>query len=414
MTTTTLCPSCREAVAEEDEFCESCGTRLHTPPPQEGACPKCGAPPEAADADGYCTRCGNRMPRPTDHFEVEEGGMALVSDRGLRHRRNEDAGIIRSGEGFSVLVVCDGVSTTANPDQASLAAATALSETVMERLSGREPSVDEVRAALAEATAAAQAAVVKAPQDEPGGYTQAPSSTLVAVVVAGEQIVTANIGDSRAYWIDALTADGSRQLSHDDSLAEAAIAAGATAEEAYARRDAHTITHWLGADAPELDPHIDVMAVPGPGILLVCSDGLWNYFEAPATLRALMAAGPPTETPIESARRMVDAALEAGGHDNITVALRALLPASRKPPPRPEPAEEAEAEVVPAEAEVVPDGEAADPVPEGGQRFPPDSDENRSHPPEIEAPAAADPTGPPNESTAESPPECTESHETKE
>ena len=42
MTTATLCPSCGETVAEEDDFCESCGTRLHAPPPQEGICPKCG------------------------------------------------------------------------------------------------------------------------------------------------------------------------------------------------------------------------------------------------------------------------------------------------------------------------------------------------------------------------------------
>src|SRR5437879_1359963 len=154
MTTATLCPSCGETVAEEDDFCESCGTRLHAPPPQEGSCPKCGAPAEAADPDGYCTRCGYRMPRPSDHTEVEEGGMALVSDKGLRHHRNEDAGAIRAPEGFSVLVVCDGVATTANPDQASAAAAATLPDMVVDRLSGHEPSVHEARSALLDAVAA--------------------------------------------------------------------------------------------------------------------------------------------------------------------------------------------------------------------------------------------------------------------
>src|SRR5437879_12950931 len=154
MTTATLCPSCGDSVAEEDDFCESCGTRLHAPPPQEGICPKCGAPAEQADTDGYCHRCGYRMPRPSDHLEVEEGGMALVSDKGLRHHRNEDAGAIRAPEGFSVLVVCDGVATTANPDQASAAAAATLSDMVVDRLSGHEPSVDEVRSALLDAVSA--------------------------------------------------------------------------------------------------------------------------------------------------------------------------------------------------------------------------------------------------------------------
>jgi serine/threonine protein phosphatase PrpC len=223
-----------------------------------------------------------------------------------------------------VLVVCDGVSTTANPDQASAAAAVAVADVVAAGLSGHEPAAEEAVSVLAEAVAAAQAAVANAPPEEPGGYTQAPSTTLVAAVVIGDQLVTANVGDSRAYWIDATSPQACRQLTHDDSLAEAAIAAGASPEEAYGRRDAHTITHWLGTDAPELTPHIEVMTAPGPGILLVCSDGLWNYYEAPDALRELLGAGPPGETVLETARRMVDAALEAGGHDNITVAVKAL------------------------------------------------------------------------------------------
>jgi serine/threonine protein phosphatase PrpC len=199
-------------------------------------------------------------------------------------------------------------------------------------LSGHEPAAEEAVSVLTEAVAAAQLAVRNAPPNEPGGYTQAPSTTLVAVVVIGDQIVTANVGDSRAYWLDATSPQACRQLSHDDSLAEAAIAAGASPEEAYARRDAHTITHWLGTDAPEVAPHIEVMTAPGPGILLVCSDGLWNYYEAPEALRELVAAGPPGETALETARRLVDAALEAGGHDNITVAVKALG-ASASPAP---------------------------------------------------------------------------------
>ena len=163
-------------------------------------------------------------------------------------------------------------------------------------------------------------------------------------------------------------------LSHDDSLAEAAIAAGASAEEAYARRDAHTITHWLGTDAPEVAPHIEVMTAPGPGILLVCSDGLWNYYEAPEALRELVAAGPPGETALETARRLVDAALEAGGHDNITVAMKSLgapswtsegeAGATEAKPPEAVASEVEAVEAVPAEAEAEPDPGAAEPLSE--------------------------------------------------
>jgi serine/threonine protein phosphatase PrpC len=388
MTTATLCPSCGETVAEEDDFCESCGTRLHAPPLQEGSCPKCGAPAEAADTDGYCTRCGYRMPRPSDHIEVEEGGMALVSDKGLRHHRNEDAGAIRAPGGFSVLVVCDGVSTTANPDQASAAAAAAMAEVVVAALSGHEPGAEEAAAALADALAAAQEAVCNAPPEEQGGYIQAPSTTLAAVVVIGDQLVGANVGDSRAYWIDATSPEACRLLSHDDSLAEAAIAAGASPEEAYARRDAHTITHWLGTDAPELAPHIETMTAPGPGVVLVCSDGLWNYYETPASLRELVAAGPPGETVLETARRLVDAALEAGGHDNITVAVKSLgapswaaegeAGATEAEPVEAVPTAVEAVEAVPAEAEAEPDPGAAEPLSETPTEAPPEIESHES------------------------------------
>ena len=357
------CPQCGEPVAEGDGFCESCGARLEAPPPGELACPKCWAPADQADAEGYCGRCGARMPRPGDHVEVTDGegpdGFLLVaaaSDRGLRHHRNEDALALRGGADYSVVVVCDGVSTTANPDQASSAAATAFADSVARRLSAGPASPEEVAAALGDAASAAQEAVEAAPRREPGGYAQAPSSTLAAAVVVPWGIATANIGDSRAYWIDPSPAAASRQLTTDDSLAEAAIAEGVPPADAYAARDAHTITRWLGADAPEVAPHLASYPAPGPGVLLVCSDGLWNYFESPSSLRDLLARGPEGETLPEAARRLVDAALEAGGADNVTLALAALqwpAPAAGlevatepevAPDPDPEPAAEAAAD----------------------------------------------------------------------
>ncbi|HYR61354.1 MAG TPA: protein phosphatase 2C domain-containing protein [Actinomycetota bacterium] len=364
MTPALVCPSCGDPVAEGDEFCETCGTRLHAPPPEEGTCPKCGARADQADPDGYCGRCGYRLARPNDHVEVEAGTMALVTDKGLRHHRNEDAGVLRAGTGFSVLVVCDGVSTTANPDQASEAAAGAFADLVEASLSGHDPSPEDAAAALVEAVAAAQKAVLGVPQEEPGGYPQAPSSTLAAAVIIGEEMVTTNVGDSRAYWIDATDAGGSRQLSKDDSMAEAAIAAGESPETAYARRDAHTITHWLGADAPEATPRTQASLAAGPGFLLVCSDGLWNYYESPESLRELILAGSAGvngETTLETARRLVEAAIAAGGHDNITVALTALGPQAA-PVPAPAPAPEEAPAPKEAPAPEVPPGEA--PAPE--------------------------------------------------
>ena len=67
------------------------------------------------------------------------------------------------------------------------------------------------------------------------------------------------------------------QLSVDDSVAQARIAMGVPREEAENGPQAHAITKWLGRDSPDFAPMTGSMTVRGPGWLLVCSDGLWNY-----------------------------------------------------------------------------------------------------------------------------------------
>src|SRR5205823_1429296 len=92
-------------------------------PPAGRPCPSCGADPSQIQ-DGYCGVCGMKQPAPRDHTELAFDGVAAVSDRGRRHWRNEDAYALDVDPAGRVLaVVCDGVSTTANPDQAAQAAA---------------------------------------------------------------------------------------------------------------------------------------------------------------------------------------------------------------------------------------------------------------------------------------------------
>src|SRR5437763_16871162 len=68
-------------------------------------------------------------PSSRDHAEVDLGPAAGVSDRGLRHHRNEDAmaqAAEQAPDGPAVVaVVCDGVSSSARPDEAYLVAAQA-------------------------------------------------------------------------------------------------------------------------------------------------------------------------------------------------------------------------------------------------------------------------------------------------
>jgi len=143
----------------------------------------------------------------------------------------------------------------------------------------------------------------------------------VSAVAAYDAVTVCWLGDSRAYWLAADPAQCAR-LTRDDSLAEELVAAGlATPEEAMASPQAHVITRWLGADLPEPVPHVISFTPPGPGALLVCSDGLWNYRPEAAGLAALLALPSALGDPLGAASRLVRFAVEAGGMDNITVAL---------------------------------------------------------------------------------------------
>ncbi len=152
-----------------------------------------------------------------------------------------------------------------------------------------------------------------------------PSCTFVAAVVDGPLAVAGWVGDSRAYW---LADDGVAELlTVDDSWAAEQIAAGTPRAVAEAGPQAHAITRWLGADSPDIDARVSTTTADGPGWLVVCSDGLWNYCSAPDDLGTLVADTAKTHpTPVALAEALVDWANEQGGHDNVTVALARLEP----------------------------------------------------------------------------------------
>ncbi len=128
----------------------------------------------------------------------------------------------------------------------------------------------------------------------------------------------AGIGDSRVYLLP--DAGGGQILTVDDSMAQVLIMGGTPRAEAEASKQAHSITKWLGKDSPDVKPRVGRVEVTGPGWLLACSDGLWNYASEPDALRAQIAAA-GSDDPHAIATHLVAFANASGGQDNITVAL---------------------------------------------------------------------------------------------
>lgn len=246
-----------------------------------------------------------------------------MSDLGARRDRNEDTARIASQDGRCVAIVCDGVGSTAHPDRAAHAAADAALGALEPSLSPSQwPGAAAAAALLVDAFAAAQRATLQVPYQELGGNDLSPSTTMVVALTEPGAVVVGNIGDSRAYLLSQ-SGGGSQTLTVDDSWAQDRIAEGMASGLAYSHPDAHIITRWLGGDADSSTPTVTTVPVSEPGLLVVCSDGLWNYFEDPDVLGDLV---PDGSSPLEVARCLTEAALAAGGRDNITVAVIPIAP----------------------------------------------------------------------------------------
>ncbi|GAB3062964.1 protein phosphatase 2C domain-containing protein [Intrasporangium mesophilum] len=298
-------------------------------PVDDNLCTACG---QGHIVDGYCDNCGTPPPDPRDHYtEAPAAWVAGVCDIGKRHTRNEDAMALSAADvpgSRAVLVVCDGVSMATDSHIASLAAAKA-ARAVLDQPFPKGVGTPEAWAAgagraLAGAVARANQAVVDAViADVPNP----PSCTIAAAVVEDGVIVAGNVGDSRVYWLPDAAAEPAQQLGRDDSFAQERMASGVSREAAENGPHAHSITRWLGKDAPDdLTPHLTTLT-PGAGWLLVCSDGLWNYCSEAEDVRRLVHNGldeVDDDQPTTIAQWLVDFANEQGGRDNITVALARL------------------------------------------------------------------------------------------
>ncbi|HJQ45572.1 MAG TPA: PP2C family serine/threonine-protein phosphatase [Amycolatopsis sp.] len=310
------CPACGEPVGAEHRFCENCGVNLFlrrtpeggAPGPVSPDCASCGG---AVDGDGFCEVCGRARAAGRDRMEFDLGLVAGVSDRGRARERNEDSMAFatvgpRAAPHAVVAIVCDGVGSTRRSDEASQAAVDAALERMADCLhagkDAHESTVDGVAAAV-EAVS---------PLADPGSPRLAPSCTFVSAIATAGEVTVGWIGDSRAYW---LAGERSRQVTVDDTLYARLRADGWSEDDASKNPQARALARWLGADADRDPPNVVAFTPDGPGHVVVCSDGLWNYVPAAEAMAALV----PENQPLTVAAGLTSFALDAGGGDNVTV-----------------------------------------------------------------------------------------------
>jgi protein phosphatase len=137
-------------------------------------------------------------------------------------------------------------------------------------------------------------------------------TTITMSALAGQQVVTGHVGDSRLY----LVSGGSiRRVTVDHSLIEELIRNGSiTRAEASNHPNRNILTKALGCER-EIQADIYETSVKAGDIMLLCTDGLTNMVDDEEMLSILM----DEKDPETACKSLVGKAIEHGGTDNITV-----------------------------------------------------------------------------------------------
>jgi serine/threonine protein phosphatase PrpC len=139
-------------------------------------------------------------------------------------------------------------------------------------------------------------------------------TTLTAALVLGERLFVAHVGDSRAYMIQDKESPAER-LTLDHSFVQRLQDTGQiTAEEAATHPQRNILYRAIG-QGERLDVDTFSRPIPRPSWLVLCSDGLWGEVGDESIKASVTSAA----TPQQACDEMIEAALEAGGPDNITV-----------------------------------------------------------------------------------------------
>jgi protein phosphatase len=140
-------------------------------------------------------------------------------------------------------------------------------------------------------------------------------TTVVAALVAGNVLTVGSAGDSRCYL---LSKGKLRQITRDDSWVSAAWAEGILSSDEIERHPLrNVITKAVGAK-DTLEVEVAEHPLAAGDVTLLCSDGLHAMIGDDEILRALT---PHPDSLPEAAGRLIAAANDAGGKDNVSVVL---------------------------------------------------------------------------------------------
>jgi serine/threonine protein phosphatase PrpC len=243
-------------------------------------------------------------------------------DPGLirKHTPNEDTLLAIQGthttdsgtEPLGLFVVADGMGGHANGQAASRLAIQTMSDVVVPVLMRGSDSGDsgDFMELLKDGVHRANLAIYQRNREQANMM----GTTLTAALVVAETAYIVNVGDSRTYHYR--QGNGLHPVTHDHSLVAHLVEHGEiTRDEIYTHPKRNQIYRCLG-DHAAVDIDTFIVALPVGDLLLLCSDGLWEMVHD-QEMQAIveMCATRPTQL----SAKLVQAALQQGGADNISV-----------------------------------------------------------------------------------------------
>ncbi|HEU0001563.1 MAG TPA: protein phosphatase 2C domain-containing protein, partial [Ktedonobacteraceae bacterium] len=344
----THCPNCGAIVDEHATFCPNCryiftpadlDARHYPPPPASPTIPiLTPAQPQAVSiSDVPTTEMSNKngslgsvspesertMPYSVQQLQGHNLGLAVITetDRGIKrkHKPNEDSLFAMQGarthnsqpQQFGLFVVADGMGGHANGQDASRTAIQNIIDFMLPRISTENGLNDEgYKNLLMEGVQQANLAVHQRNLQDHADM----GTTMTAALVVGSTAYIANVGDSRTYLYR--EPEGLRQITHDHSVVASLVDAGIIKpDDIYTHPKRNQIYRSLG-EKPGVEVDAFIQPLQANDKLLLCSDGLWDMVRDPEIQRVVSSSIP---TPTQIGKNLIQAALDGGGEDNVTV-----------------------------------------------------------------------------------------------
>ncbi|HIP97475.1 MAG TPA: serine/threonine-protein phosphatase [Anaerolineae bacterium] len=255
---------------------------------------------------------------------VVKGASFLVgraSHVGKVRGRNEDAlftlesTILQDEESlpFGLFIVADGMGGRKGGQLASSLTTRVVADWIVREvylpfLMGEAQDAGQwpINEALVEAVTTANVAVHEAAPEA--------GTTLTCALLLGANAYIAHVGDSRAYLVNRANI---RRITRDHSLVDRLIELGQISPEEALTHPQRNVLYRAVGQAGTLEVDTYLQSMPGNSHLLLCSDGLWSVVPEREIVEIINNA----LSPQVACQRLIQAANERGGEDNITAVL---------------------------------------------------------------------------------------------